>query len=62
MSTDSMKTYMISHLCGEGNAFADTIANMGFSLTDFTWWYNVLNEAWPSYPRNLEGKVEYRAI
>lgn len=48
------KTYIITHIFREGNMVADLIANKGFGLSDFTWWYSVMEAAMNAYNRNLE--------
>lgn len=49
------KTYRISHIFREGNSVADTMANIGFTLSDFTWLYSIPADVWFFHERNLEG-------
>lgn len=52
--------YFITHIYREGNKVADAVANIAFSLDDFTWWYGVPEEAYDFYCRNINGSVEFR--
>lgn len=57
-----VKTYHISQIYKKGNVVADAMANVRFSLNDFTWCYEVTDRAISSYLRNLDGRSEYRLI
>lgn len=54
------RNFKISHIYREGNGVADVMANMGLTLSDFTWWYGVPNEAQKHYVRNINDVIEYR--
>lgn len=45
--------FIISHIFRERNGVVDKIANDGLRLSDFTWWYDVLDGAFDAYRRNL---------
>ncbi|KAL5714562.1 hypothetical protein ACHQM5_016506 [Ranunculus cassubicifolius] len=58
--SDLGRTYMVSHIYREGNYVADTLANMGLELVDFTWWYRIPWRAAKAYERNMYCLSEYR--
>lgn len=60
LSTLYSNTFMISHVYKEGNTVADTLTSVGFSLSDFTWWYSLPQEGNLPYTRNFQGVAEYR--
>lgn len=41
----SDRVYRISHFYREGNAVENAMANEGFNLDDFTWWYDVTDKS-----------------
>ncbi|KAL5702944.1 hypothetical protein ACHQM5_028100 [Ranunculus cassubicifolius] len=54
------KTFKVSHIHREGNYMADALANIGLTLTDFTWWYQMPDRASRAYERNLFNLSEIR--
>lgn len=39
------KQFTISHIYREGNAVTDAVANEGYTIDDFTWWYELPKRA-----------------
>ena len=51
---------IISHVYRKGNQVADSLANHGLTLNNFTFWYDVPDFASPSFIRDKAGWPSFR--
>jgi hypothetical protein len=51
---------MITYVFREGNHCADKMANLGLSLQDYVWWFEIPNVIKEDYSRNRLGLPCFR--
>jgi hypothetical protein len=51
---------IVSHVYREGNFVAEKLANLGLSITDFTWWNSAPPNIRDDLAKNRDGHPYYR--
>ncbi|KAK2404238.1 hypothetical protein QL285_053601 [Trifolium repens] len=51
---------IVSHVYREGNYVADMLANLGLTVTDFTWWHTAPPSISDDLAKNRDGRPYYR--